>query len=516
MAIVETQYGKVEGAINNGVHSFKGIPFAAPPVGERRWRAPEPPAPWSGVRAANGDWGKQAWQVVTDNPNSPLAFIFNARNAEYRDEDCLQLNVWTRGLDDDARPVLVWIHGGSFTGGTAGTPVYDGTSLVNRGDVVVVSINYRLGAFGFLRLTELTDGRIPASGNEGLLDQVRALEWVRDNISAFGGDPGNVTILGESAGGASVAAHLALGPSQGLFHRAMPISSVMNGPSTLENAQQSAEGFLQQLGLSAKDDIDKLIALDPEVLLNAAIEYGAQGGTFRPHIDGTLLPEPPLEAVKRGAADGIPVLVGTQRDEYRLFTCAQRSAKTAAGGSLVYANLDEAGLLAEVSKSPGDALGLIDAYREILKGRGFATDPVSIYAAIQTGRRMRMPTIALAEALAERGQPIYQYLFTAESPWDGGILRACHAIFIGFLFGTHAYSERSAEFFGQGEAADALSAHLQDAVISFARTGNPRTEALASWVAYDTQTRSTAIFGTPVEVASAPLDEERVLWVGNR
>ena len=163
MAIVETQYGKVEGATNNGVHSFKGIPFAAPPVGERRWRAPEAPEPWSGVRAADGDWGKQAWQVVTDNPNSPLNFIFNARNAEYRDEDCLQLNVWTRGLDDAARPVLVWIHGGGFTGGTGGTPTYDGTSLAARGDVVVVSINYRLGAFGFLRLDEVTDGRIPGT-----------------------------------------------------------------------------------------------------------------------------------------------------------------------------------------------------------------------------------------------------------------------------------------------------------------------------------------------------------------
>ena len=518
MAIVETRYGKVDGAINSGIHSFKGIPFAAPPVGEKRWRAPEPPLPWAGVRAANGDWGKQAWQVVTDNPNIPLNFIFNANNAEYRDEDCLQLNIWSRGLDDAARPVLVWIHGGGFTGGTGGTATYDGASLAARGDVVVVTINYRVGAFGFLRLTELTNGRIPATGNEGLLDQVQALKWVQENISAFGGDPGNVTIMGESAGGSSVCAHLALTPSRGLFHRAMAISSVMANPSTPADAQESAEGYVRQLGLSGKDDVDELIALEPEVILNAAVEHSAQGGTFRPHVDGVLLPESPLEAAKLGLADGIPFLVGTQRDERRLFTHAQRSARTAPGGSSAYVDLDDAGLISELSKNieATNVQALVDGYRQILEDRGEPTDPVTVLSAIETGRTMRMPSIDLAEALSERGQPVYQYAFTKKSPWNGGILGAPHAILIGFLFGTHAYSEKSAKFFGAGEDADTLSTHLQDAVISLARAGNPRTEALSDWVAYDTQTRSTAIFDTPVGVASAPFDEERVLWAGRR
>ena len=502
MAIVETRHGKVEGASNNGVHRFRGIPFAAPPVGERRWRAPEPPAPWSGVRAANGDWGTQAWQAARPG-EGPLKFVFNAANAEKRDEDCLQLNVWTPGLDDARRPVVVWIHGGGFTGGTGATPIYDGEILSRRGDVVVVTINYRIGALGFLNLNEVTRGRIPSTGNEGLLDQVEALKWIRDNIAAFGGDPGNVTILGESAGAASVCALLAMAPARGLFHRAMPISGGGGSANPLERAVKVSEGLLGKLGLSGTD-VDKLIALDPEVLTDAGLSFSlADGlGNFRSVIDGVNLAQVPVDAVRRGSADGISVLAGTQRDEWRLFTLRSPLA----------ANLDEAGLVAEVSKTVEDARGLIDGSRRILKGRGAPADPVSVLAAIETGRRMRLPSILLTEALAARGQPAYQYVFTAESPWDGGILRSCHAIIIGFVFGTHAFSDESVEFFGGGEAEDTLAGHLQDAIINFARTGNPRTEALADWVPYDTQTRSTAVFGHPVEVANAPFEEERMLW----
>ena len=505
MAIVETRYGKVEGTSNNGVHGFRGIPFAAPPVGERRWLPPEPPEPWSGVRDAK-DWGKQAWQAASGG-EGPLKFVFNAANAEKRDEDCLVLNVWTRGLDDARRPVVVWIHGGGFSGGTGGTPVYDGEILSRRGDVVVVTINYRIGPLGFLNLNGATGGRIPSTGNEGLLDQVEALKWIRDNISVFGGDPGNVSVLGESAGAMSVGALLALAPARGLFHRAMPISGAASTATTLDRAEAVGEGIVRKLGLSGTDDVDKLIALHPQELLDGAMGFRLPDGgmSFQPVIDGTNLPEFPLDAIKGGAADGIPILVGTQRDEWRLFTVR----------SPALAGLDEAGLLTEVSKNVEDAQAVIDGYRQILNDRGHPSNPVSILAAIETGRKMRMPSIALAEAMAARGQPAYQYVVTAESPWDGGILRSSHAIFIGFLFGTHDYSDESAEFFGRGEAADTLSAHLQDAVVNLARTGNPRTEALADWVAYDTQTRSTAIFGHPVEVASAPFDEERVLWAAH-
>lgn len=189
---------------------FKDIPYATPPVEDRRWLAPEPPESRSGVRAAV-DWNKQAWQPAAPG-EGPLKFVFNAFNTEKRNEDCLVLNVFTPGLGDSQRPVFVWIHGGGFAGGTGYTPIYDGTSLAARGDVVVVTINYRVGVLGFLNLNEITEGRILATGNEGLLDQTMALQWVQDNIASFGGNPDNVTIFGESAGGESVA-HMMTSPS---------------------------------------------------------------------------------------------------------------------------------------------------------------------------------------------------------------------------------------------------------------------------------------------------------------
>ncbi|MDE0420097.1 MAG: carboxylesterase family protein [Gammaproteobacteria bacterium] len=501
--IVETRYGKVEGTSNDGVHAFKGIPFAAPPVGEGRWRPPQPPEPWPGIRAAT-DWGKQAWQPAVENAGM-LSFVFNIRNAAFRDEDCLQLNVFTPGADTGRRPVLVWIHGGGFQGGTGGTPVYDGSNLARRGDVVVVTINYRVGALGWLNLNELTGGRIPATGNEGLLDQVEALRWIRDNIAAFGGDPGNVTIFGESAGAMSVGALLAAPLAEGLFHRGILISGATSTANTLARSVEIADGLLRKLDVPPSD-AGKLLALEPEALIEAASGYRAAGGgmSFQPCVDGAVLNEFPLDAVKNGAADGIPVLVGTQRDEWRGFTLNNPQT----------ANLDDAGLLAEVSRNVEDPASLIEGYRRIRDGRSVATDPTSLFAAIETDRKMRMPAIDLAEALAARGESAHHYIFAHESPWEGGRLGSPHAIIIGFVFGTHAMSEESAAFFGAGRAADAVSAHLQDAFCRFARTGSPSTDAMEDWEPYDTQRRSTGIFVDPVEVESAPYDEDRALWVG--
>ncbi|MEE8353318.1 MAG: carboxylesterase family protein, partial [Dehalococcoidales bacterium] len=193
-AVVKTTAGSISGEEWNGVHVFKGIPYAQPPVGERRWLPPQPVKAWEGVRPADA-FGSISPQNTMANS------IIAAREPEPQDEDCLYLNIWTPGLDDARRPVLFWIHGGGFSTGSGSTAPYGGSRLARRGDEVVVTINYRMGALGFLNLSEATGGKIPASGNEGLLDQTAALEWVRDNIAAFGGDPGNVTIFGESAGG---------------------------------------------------------------------------------------------------------------------------------------------------------------------------------------------------------------------------------------------------------------------------------------------------------------------------
>ena len=503
MSTVETRYGLVEGTRANGVHAFLGIPFAAPPVGERRWQPPADAEPWVGVRRF-ADFSPQSWQPVMEGMG-PLEFAFNARDIGNRNEDCLYLNVWTPGLDGRKRPVMVWIHGGGFQGGTGGTDMYAGTSLAQRGDAVVVTINYRLGAFGFVNLNEVTGGRIPATGNEGLLDQVKALEWVRDNIERFGGDPGRVTIFGESAGGMSVGALMAFEPAAGLFHRAIPQSGACNTANPLSKAAEIGQALLDAAGVSANASADELLAIAPEKLVDAGTAASAQFGgamIFQPCIDGTLLSDLPLDSVKGGSADGIEVMVGATRDEWRLFL-------SMAGFKVQF---DDASLELALASRSDDPRRIVDAYRAARETRGDATDPNALFAAIETDRVFRVPAIRLAEAVSERGGKAYQYLFTWESPWGDGGLGSPHAIDLGFVFGTHGISAGSAEFFGSGPQADALTESVQDAWLKFATDGDPRTDTLADWRPYDGEVRSTAMFGNPLAVESDPYGEERAVW----
>lgn len=502
MSIVQTQYGRVESVRANGLHAFLAVPFAAPPVGELRWRPPVAPTPWTGVRSA-ADFSAQSWQPVLEGMG-PLQFAFNSDGGGHH-EDCLYLNVWTPGLDNRKRPVLVWIHGGGFTGGTGGTPIYDGTALAQRGDAVVVTINYRLGALGFLNLNEVTGGRVPATGNEGLLDQAMALEWVRDNIDAFGGDPHRVTIFGESAGGMSVGALMAFGPAVGLFHRAIPQSGACSTAQPVDRAAEVAEGLLELAGVSVNAPAGELLALDPERLVEAGTAVSARFGgamVLQPCIDGAQLTDMPLDAVKAGSADGIPVMVGAARDEWRLFTAMP--GFPAPG--------DDAALRQFLAGGIDDPETVIATYRSAREGRSEAADAAALFAAIETDRVFRIPAIRLGEALAAREQDSFQYLFTWESPWEGGKLGSPHAIDIGFVFGTHTLNAGSAEFFGNGDAADALASHVQDAWLAFAADGDPRTDVLTDWEPYAPDTRATALFGDPVSVARDPRGEERAVW----
>ena len=240
-ATVSIHQGKLEGDEQNGLFVFKGIPFAAPPVGARRWLAPEKPASWTGVRDA-----RRFGAVAHQNKMMLSALSAMVVDGE-QSEDCLTLSVWTPALDGKRRPVMVWIHGGGFTIGSGSQPIYDGSVLARRGDVVLVTVNYRLGPLGYLRLADVTGGKIAASGNEGMLDQVAALEWVRDNIAEFGGDPGNVTIFGESAGGMSVGTLLAMPAARGLFHKAIPQSGACHTGAPVARANRTAERVLSKL-----------------------------------------------------------------------------------------------------------------------------------------------------------------------------------------------------------------------------------------------------------------------------
>ncbi len=500
-AITNTRYGKLEGEEQDGLLVFKGIPFAAPPTGARRWMAPEPPAPWSGVRAA-----KAFGNVAQQNP-LPIAITaaFTGARAleEVRDEDCLYLNVWTPGLDRARRPVMVWIHGGAFVLGSGSTPIYYGTTLARRGNVVIVTINYRLGAFGFMRLTDLTNGRIPSTGNEGMLDQIAALRWVRDNIAEFGGDPENVTIFGESAGAMSAGTLMGMPAASGLFHKAIPQSGAWAAKS-VARANHAAEWMLGKVGLKASD-ADALRQIAPEALLKptrgSALAVPELGSLpFVPVVDKDLLPRPAIESVAEGAAREVAMLIGTTLQEWKLFGAFDPAVL----------GLDEAGLMKRMGGPAGEAAGaIVETYRSARAGRGEPTSPSELFMAIETDRIFRVPAARLAETLGKNQPRVFNYLFTWKSPIP--MLGACHAIDLGFVFGTHVLL---GGLFGSGPAADALAQKTQDAWLAFARTGNPSCESLGDWPAYDPARRAAMMLGEKCEVALAPMEAERSAWDG--
>ncbi len=498
-AIVETGAGKVEGYQKHNLNIFKGIPYAAPPIGERRWLPPERVEPWTGVRQA------QSFEAIAPQNVVEIDILKELHVDEPQNEDCLYLNIWSPGLDDERRPVLFWIHGGGFTIGSGSQPGYNGRTLASRGNVVVVTINYRLGAPGFLDLNEVTGGKIPATGNEGLLDQVAALEWVRDNISAFGGDPDNVTIFGESAGGMSVGCLMAMPRAKGLFHKAIPQSGSANTAMTQDGAVQVAEQFLDIVGLSA-DNVDALRSLTVEQLLAAQQELSIRmlrsslrsGMPLQPVIDGKILPARPIDAIRDGSAKEIPVLVGSTLDEWKLLAMADQNLP----------KLDEGGLAGRCKYIvPAEHVeNLIESYRKAREKRGVPATPPELFMAIQTDRVFRIPAIRLAEVQRSHNQAAYVYLVTWRSPVFNGILGACHAIEVGFLWGT--YEEN---FSGTGPAADTMARNIQDTWLAFARTGDPSCESVGTWPPYG-ERRETMVLGEECKMEEAPYEEERRTW----
>jgi para-nitrobenzyl esterase len=498
-AIVTTTSGKIEGTYSKGLYKFPGVPYAAPPVGKRRWLPPEPAEPWSGVRPAQ--------RFATIAPQNPMEMqVLNPPEPEPQDEDCLYLNIWTPGLDDARRPVMVWIHGGAFTMGSGSSLAYNGRTLSTRGNTVIVTINYRLGALGFLNLSEVTGGKIPATGNEGLLDQAFALAWVRDNIATFGGDPDNVTIFGESAGGMSVGSLLAMPKARGLCHKAIPQSGAAHSVNSMERAVRITKVLLDILGISP-GDTDGLRSLTVKRLMDAQKELAARaldwksglgGLPLQPVVDGKVLPQLPITAIASGSADNIPTLVGTTLEEAKLFNAMDQNIS----------KMDEARLLRRCQRliPTVDAAGLIETYRKARDKRGMSTTPAELLMAMQTDKAFRIPAVRLAESHSRRHQPTYAYLFTWKSPAMGGLLGACHAIELGFVFGTY-----EARFSGTGPAADALAGKTQDAWLAFARTGSPSTKSLGEWPQYGAN-RETMFLGAECQVVKDPFAEERRAW----
>ena len=468
-AIAQTTAGTLEGAEENGLCVFRGIPFAAPPVGELRFKAPRPVEPWDGVREA-----KSFGPISLQAPNEMLEALLPVSDPpQAQSEDCLYLNVWTPGLDG-ARPVMVWIHGGAFTIGSGSEDYYDGANLASRGDVVIVTINYRLGALGFLNLPALGET------NFGMRDQVAALKWVHENIANFGGDPGNVTIFGESAGGMSVASLMASPESAGLFQKAIPQSGAGHNGLSVEETNATAFKFCEALGVAA-DDVDALMAADASDILAASVAVdplanpdaaadlsdGEASPTpqmpFQPVIDGAFLSSLPIDHIRDGSADGVATLVGSLDEELKLLA--------AAGAADPMSEEAVTGLLGMMHPDGASAFA---TYRAARRERGEDDSPDEIFVAAIGDVMLRIPGLRLADAQTSRA-PTYAYLFDWESPAMNGALGSCHALELPFVFGTHAVAP---EFCGSGPVADAFSELTMDTWLAFAKTGNPAGEGV--------------------------------------
>jgi para-nitrobenzyl esterase len=489
--IVETRYGKLRGAHRDGIHVFRGIPFAAAPTGARRFRPPEPPAAWTGVRDALHAG------PIAPQPPSPLDVLFGTPAPPW-DEDCLSLNVWTPALDDARRPVMVWIHGGAFVNGSGSTPWYDGTRFAVHGDVAVVTINYRLGALGFLHLAPFGAERFAGSGNAGILDQVAALEWVRDNIAAFGGDPGQVTVFGESAGGMSVGTLLGTPAAQGLFHRAIVQSGSASFVSTAETATEIAQRVLAKLDLSPSS-VDKIEDLPPEQIIDAQNALFAKEARlrlpFQPVVDGLHLPRPPLDAIASGESGDVPLLIGTTAHEMTLFLVLDPAL----------GKVDAAGLARRAQRVFGDAGDA--ALRTYIENHG--REPLTdTFVALETDRVFRIPAIRLAEAEVGAGRPVHMYLFAWETPAFGGLLRSCHALELPFVWDVLDQAGVNV-LTGEGPERQGLARDMHQRWIAFARTGDP------DWPRYDLDRRPVIVFdGSGSRVVNDPARDERRLWDG--
>ena len=504
--VVDTASGKIRGAAADSINAFKGIPYGASTGEANRFMPPQKPAPWSGVREAI-DWAGHAPQAFAGRRRPEVAALSGTPDKVPVGEDCLTLNLWTPGHDVGKRPVMVWYHGGGFSYGSANTPRTDGTNLARRGDVVVVTVNHRLNIFGFLDLTELGGEEFAHSANAGVLDLVAALEWVRENVANFGGDPGNVTIFGQSGGGGKVSALLAMPAAKGLFQRAIVMSGAGIRMAEHERATKLANAVLGEVGLTA-NELDKLQALPVERLL-AAIEpaqkklalpafklldrYG-----FGPVVEGHDLPRHPFDPAATDLSDDVPVMVGGTKDENAIFL---------APDDVVWnRTLGEDELNTRVAKvAAGDTNAVLALYRRMHPGM----NPAELLIEITTDSNFWVRSVLLAERKAAKGKaPVYMYSFNWQTPVFDGKLMAQHALDVPFVFDT---LDRTG-ITGHSPAAPAIAAAESATWAAFARAGTPDNKAIPHWPAYTAADRATMMIDTEWRVQNDPQHEARLLW----
>ncbi len=492
--VVTTTNGPVQGYLEDGLQVFKGVRYAAPPIDALRFQPPRRPVPWTEPADATA-LGAPAVQVgvaVGEITGGRSAGDPPAPGQPGTGEDCLFINLWTRGLTGK-RPVMVWLHGGGFANGSGGAAMYDGAALANRGDVVTVTVNHRLNVFGYLHLGDL--GGHPSSGQAGMLDIVLVLEWVRDNIARFGGDPDNVTIFGESGGGWKVSILQAMPAAKGLFHKAI----IQSGPglkaAPRDVATANAKALLDKLGV-APGDLARLETIPASQIQEAAagLPSAQPLGVFNPCVDGIALPRHPFDPDAPSISADIPVLIGTNKDEATLFLYGDPRF-----GQYSEDDVAKRGGQAVGDKAPALTAALRQAFPDY--------SPSHLVAAIQTATGMWLGSVTLAERkAAQQAGPVYMYMLTWETPVARGALRSPHALEIPLVFDN---VEKARNFMGRGEEPQALAEQMSQAWLAFARTGDPNTPALPHWPAYDPQGRATMMFDLESRIENDPMAEVR-------
>ena len=513
---VETHNGRLRGGHSRGALAFKGIPYAGPVDGANRFKAPTPPVSWTGVRDA---------LVLGPPAIQPPHTTYGENEAGYS-ENCLVVNVWTPACDGRKRPVMFYNHGGGYATGSAGSRGQDGAHLAATYDVVVVASNHRLGLLGYLYLGELGGDAYATSGNQGLLDIVAALQWVKTNISAFGGDPGNVMLFGESGGGFKTGSLLAMPAARGLFHKASIESGSALTRMSKANATETARRVLKGLGI-APGDLRKLAEVPAQALLDIQMKGGSgplgvpsgpdaptvhdaerahgaawgseQPGAFGPVVDGQVLPTQPFAPVATPLSADIPLIVGHNRDEARFFFMDQPAIFS----------LDEAALTARLQKEYGDnAATVLSAYRQARPG----ASPSDLYIAIATARSLGFDSTVIADRKSAQPAAVYRYRCDYESnhPIAGTTttLKAGHATEI--TLKLLAYDQPGLE--GNGPTLASAAHNMSAYWAAFAHTGVPSAPGQPAWPRYDTKTRATMLIDAQCRVADDPDGSERAMW----
>jgi para-nitrobenzyl esterase len=487
--VVETTAGKIRGEIIDKVYAFKGVPYGASTAGTGRFMPPAKPQPWTDI--------KETTHVGHRSPQQPglleIPEVAATSGQGPMGEDCLVLNVWTNGLKGSRkRPVMVWLHGGGFASGSGDYSMYDGANMARKRDVVMVTVNHRLNVFGYLYLADIGGPKYADSSNSGHRDIVLALEWVRDNIANFGGDPSNVTIFGQSGGGGKVATLMAMPSAKGLFHRAICQSGASIKGVTRANGTRTAQALLTKLDLKP-DQIDQLQNVPFDQLTEAIKGVGG----FGPVVDGKTLTHDPFDPGAPEESATIPLLIGTVEEEINFF----------AGTPLD--PIDDADLRKRVKQA---ARGADDATADRLiavykKGRPGKSN-VEIYQIIASDAGFSGNVHIEANRKVAQGKaPVYKYYFTWQSPVRDGKLRSYHTLEIPFVMEN---VDEAKTMTGSGQDRYALSGKMSAAWSAFAHTGNPNAKGLPHWPAFTADRRATMIFNDDCKLVDDPFKEERL------